>query len=74
MLGIFGGTQSGHPLADLKEAKRIAAALPAGEAFASLEEIAHWLESVKARPPSSRSTARSSCSSSTRPARRMRAS
>ena len=47
MLGIFGGTQSGHPLADLKEAKRIAAALPAGEAFASLEEIAHWLESVK---------------------------
>ena len=26
MLGIFGSTQSGHPLADLKEAKRIAAA------------------------------------------------
>ena len=47
MLGIFGGTQSGHPLADLKEAKRIAAAFPAGEAFASLEEIAHWLESVR---------------------------
>jgi hypothetical protein len=47
MLGIFGGTQSGHPLADLKEAKRIAAAFPAGEAFASLEEIAHWFESVR---------------------------
>jgi hypothetical protein len=47
MLGIFGGTQSGHPLADLKEAKRIAAALPAGEAFPSLEEVTHWLESTK---------------------------
>ncbi len=47
MLGIFGGTQSGHPLADLKEAKRIAAALPVGDAFASLEELAHWLESVR---------------------------
>jgi hypothetical protein len=47
MLGIFGGTQSGHPLADLKEARRIAQALPAGEAFASLEEIVHWLESAK---------------------------
>jgi hypothetical protein len=32
-LCIFGSTQSGHPLADLKEAKRIAAALAAGEAY-----------------------------------------
>jgi len=48
MLGIFGGTQSGHPLADLKEAKRMAQALPAGDAFPSLEEIVHWLESLKA--------------------------
>jgi hypothetical protein len=47
MLGIFGSTQSGHPLADLKEARRIAAALPVGDAFASLEELAHWLESVR---------------------------
>ena len=49
--------ESGRPLADLKEAKRIVAALPAGEAFASLEEIAHWLESSAPRPTSSPSIA-----------------
>jgi hypothetical protein len=48
MLGIFGGTRSDRPLADLKEVKRIVAALPAADAFQSLEELAHWLELVRA--------------------------
>ena len=30
MIGIFSSTRSDHPMADLKEAKRLLAALPAG--------------------------------------------
>jgi hypothetical protein len=48
MLGIFKGPRSDHPLADLKEAKRLLEALPPGDALRALEEIAHWLESVGA--------------------------
>ena len=48
MLGIFNGSRSGHPLADLKEAKRLLEGLPAGDALRSLEEITHWLDSVRA--------------------------
>jgi hypothetical protein len=48
MLGIFNGTRSDHPLADPKEAKRILEALPAADPLHSIEEITHWLESVRA--------------------------
>jgi hypothetical protein len=47
MLGIFSGPRSDHPLADPKEAKRLLEALPAGEPARSLEEITHWLDSVR---------------------------
>jgi hypothetical protein len=45
MIAIFSSTRSDHPMADLKEAKRLLAALPA-EPLAALDELAHWLESV----------------------------
>lgn len=47
MLKLFGRNASEHPLADLKSAKRVLAALPASDPYKSLEEIAHWLESVR---------------------------
>jgi hypothetical protein len=48
MLGIFNGTRSDHPLADVKEAKQLLEALPAGEPLRAVEEIVHWLDSVRA--------------------------
>ena len=45
MIGIFSSTRSDHPMADLKEAKRLLAALPA-EPHEALEELTHWLTSV----------------------------
>ena len=48
MLGIFNGTRADHPLADPREAKRVLEALPASDALRSLEELAHWFESVRA--------------------------
>jgi hypothetical protein len=48
MLGIFNGPRSDHPLADLKEAKRLLEGLPASDPLRSLGEITHWLDSVRA--------------------------
>jgi hypothetical protein len=45
MIGIFSRTRSDHPMADLKEAKRLLAALPV-EPHQALDELTHWLESV----------------------------
>jgi hypothetical protein len=45
MIGIFSSTRSDHPMADLREAKRLLAALPA-EPQQALEELTHWLDSV----------------------------
>jgi hypothetical protein len=45
MIGIFNSTRSDHPMADLKEAKRLLAALSA-DPHAALEEVTNWLESV----------------------------
>jgi hypothetical protein len=47
MLNIFGGGKPDHPMADLKEARRILEEVPAHDAFKALEELAHWLESVR---------------------------
>lgn len=46
MLKWIGGGKPDHPMADIKEAKRLLAELPANDAFKSLEEIVSWLESV----------------------------
>ncbi len=46
MLNLFGRGKPDHPLADLKEARRLLDALPANDAFRSLDELSHWHESV----------------------------
>jgi hypothetical protein len=48
MLRIFGGGKSDHPMADLKEARRLLGELPASDALRALDEINHWFESVRA--------------------------
>ncbi len=50
MFGIFGGARSDHPMADIKEAKRLLAELPAADPCQALEEATHWLESVTNEP------------------------
>lgn len=47
MLKLFGGGKPDHPMADLKEARRILEEVPALDAFKALEELSHWLESVR---------------------------
>lgn len=49
MLNLFGGRKGDHPLADLKDAKRVIAELPSDSSTA-LAELTHWLESVSAEP------------------------
>lgn len=46
MLKWIGGGKPDHPMADIKEAKRLLAELPVNDAFRSMEEIVGWLESV----------------------------
>lgn len=46
MIKLFGGSRPDHPMAELKEAKRLLEVLPAQDNFKALEEISHWLESV----------------------------
>jgi hypothetical protein len=46
MLKMFLGGKPDHPMADLKEAKRILEELPLNDAYKSLEELTNWLESV----------------------------
>ena len=46
MIKLFGGGKPDHPMAELKEAKRLLDDLPAQDNFKALEELSHWLESV----------------------------
>lgn len=43
---LFGGGKPDHPMADLKEARRLLEELPTQDSFKATEELAHWLESV----------------------------
>jgi hypothetical protein len=43
---LFGG-KSDHPMADLKEARKIVDAIPGGDPFKALEDLDHWLDSVR---------------------------
>jgi hypothetical protein len=45
---LFGSGKSDHPMADLREARKIVDAIPAGDPFKALEDLDHWLESVRA--------------------------
>jgi hypothetical protein len=46
MISLFGSKKPDHPMADIKEAKKLLEDLPTGDAFKCADELAHWLESV----------------------------
>ncbi|HKO87682.1 MAG TPA: hypothetical protein VJU83_04100 [Burkholderiales bacterium] len=50
MLKLFGREKIEHPLADLKEARRILGELPTEDPLFCLEEMTHWLASVRDEP------------------------
>jgi len=45
---LFGGDKSEHPMGEAKEARAILDAVPAGDPFKAVEDLSHWLESVRA--------------------------
>jgi hypothetical protein len=47
VLKIFGGRRPDHPMADIKEARKILEDVPANDAFKALDELSHWLDSVR---------------------------
>lgn len=44
---LFGGGKTEHPMAEAKEARKILDAIPAGDPFKAVEDLSHWLESVR---------------------------
>jgi hypothetical protein len=47
VLKIFGGGKPDHPMADIKEARKILEQIPANDSPKAIEELFHWLESVR---------------------------
>ena len=48
MISLFGNKKPDHPMADIKEARKIIEELPTNDAFKCADELTHWLESVVA--------------------------
>ncbi|MFH1044291.1 MAG: hypothetical protein V1796_04415 [Pseudomonadota bacterium] len=48
MISLFGSKKPDHPMADIKEARKILEELPANDAFKCADELTHWLQSVMA--------------------------
>jgi len=48
MISLFGSKKPDHPMADIKEARKLFEELPSTDAFKCTEELTHWLESVMA--------------------------
>ena len=48
MLNLFGGGKPDHPMAEIREARRILDDTAATDSFKALEELANWLDSVRA--------------------------
>ncbi|MEK7436801.1 MAG: hypothetical protein AAB150_07960 [Pseudomonadota bacterium] len=48
MISLFGNKKPDHPMANLKEAKKLLDELPGNDAAKCLDELGHWLESVMA--------------------------
>ncbi|HEY5293777.1 MAG TPA: hypothetical protein VIJ43_15840 [Burkholderiales bacterium] len=48
MISLFGSKKPDHPMADIKEARKILGELPANDAFKCADELTHWLASVMA--------------------------
>ena len=46
MISLFGSKKPDHPMADIKEAKKLLEDLPTGDAFKCVDELTHWLDSV----------------------------
>jgi len=46
VMALFGGDQPDHPMADLKQAKRLIAELPANDSLKALDETTFWLDSI----------------------------
>src|ERR1700690_1298312 len=46
MISLFGSKKPDHPMAEIKEAKKLLAELPATDALKCTDELAHWLEAV----------------------------
>jgi len=44
---LFGAGKTDHPMSDAKDARKILDAIPAGDPFKALEDLNHWLESVR---------------------------
>jgi hypothetical protein len=44
---LFGGDESEHPMADAKDARKILDAVPGSDPFKAVEDLGHWLESVR---------------------------
>jgi hypothetical protein len=47
-MSLFGSGKSDHPMADVKEARKIVDAIPGSDPFKALDDLNHWLESVRA--------------------------
>lgn len=48
MISLFGSKKPDHPMADIKEARKLLDELPSGDALKCADELSHWLESVMA--------------------------
>jgi hypothetical protein len=48
MISLFGSKKPDHPMADIKEARKLLEELPANDALKCAEELTHWLASVMA--------------------------
>ena len=48
MISLFGSKKPDHPMADIKEARKLLEGLPAGDASKCADELTHWLVSVMA--------------------------
>ena len=48
MISLFGSKKPDHPMADIKEARKLLDELPGNDAFRCADELGHWLESVMA--------------------------
>ena len=48
MISLFGSRKPDHPMADIKEARKILGELPTNDAFKCADELSHWLASVMA--------------------------
>ena len=46
MMALFGGGKPDHPMADLKQARKLIAELPADDPLKALDEATFWLDSI----------------------------